>query len=31
MYEAYQRVAPRVEDWPVLVTQLTDLLRLDYD
>ncbi|MDQ2964457.1 MAG: alpha/beta hydrolase [Chloroflexota bacterium] len=31
MYEVYQRVAPRVEDWPVLVTQLTELLRLDYD
>jgi pimeloyl-ACP methyl ester carboxylesterase len=31
MYEAYQRVAPRVEDWPMLVTQLTELLKLDYD
>jgi pimeloyl-ACP methyl ester carboxylesterase len=31
MYEAYQRVAPRVEDWPVLVSQLTELLKLDYD
>jgi pimeloyl-ACP methyl ester carboxylesterase len=31
MYEVYKRVAPRVEDWPVLVTQLTDLLKLDYD
>jgi pimeloyl-ACP methyl ester carboxylesterase len=31
MYEAYTRVAPRVEDWPVLVTQLTNLLNLDYD
>jgi pimeloyl-ACP methyl ester carboxylesterase len=31
MYEAYQRVAPLVEDWPVLVTQLTALLKLDYD
>jgi pimeloyl-ACP methyl ester carboxylesterase len=31
MYEAYERIAPRVEDWPVMVTQLTDLLKLDYD
>src|SRR5437667_5274584 len=31
MYQAYQQVAPKVEDWPVLVTQLTELLKLDYD
>ena len=31
MYEAYKRIAPRLEDWPVLVTQVTDLLKLDYD
>jgi pimeloyl-ACP methyl ester carboxylesterase len=31
MYADYQRIAPRVEDWPVLVTQLTELLKLDYD
>jgi pimeloyl-ACP methyl ester carboxylesterase len=31
MYEAYQQIAPKVEDWPVLVTQLTELLKLDYD
>ncbi len=31
MYEAYARIAPRVDDWPLLVTQLTDLLKLDYD
>ena len=31
MYEAYQRVAPRVEDWPVLVGQLTTALKVDYD
>jgi pimeloyl-ACP methyl ester carboxylesterase len=31
MYEAYKQVAPNVEDWPVLVTQLTELLKLDYD
>lgn len=31
MYADYARLAPRVEDWPVLVTQLTGLLKLDYD
>ena len=31
MYEGYKQVAPKVEDWPVLVTQLTELLKLDYD
>ncbi len=31
MYEEYRRIAPRVDDWPVLVTQLTGLLKLDYD
>jgi pimeloyl-ACP methyl ester carboxylesterase len=31
MYEVYGRIAPRVDDWPVLVTQLTELLTLDYD
>ena len=31
MYATYQEIAPRVEDWPILVTQLTELLRLDYD
>jgi pimeloyl-ACP methyl ester carboxylesterase len=31
MYADYQRVAPNVEDWPKLVKQLTDLLKLDYD
>jgi len=25
------RVAPRIDDWPVLVTQVTDLLKRDYD
>jgi len=28
---AYARVAPRVEDWPVLVIQLTTLMKEDYD
>ena len=31
MYEAYARIAPRTEDWPVLVTQLTTALKVDYD
>ncbi|MEA2627886.1 MAG: hypothetical protein QOJ10_346 [Chloroflexota bacterium] len=31
MYEAYVRIAPRKEDWPVLVTQLTTALKIDYD
>jgi pimeloyl-ACP methyl ester carboxylesterase len=31
MYEAYRRVAPRVEDWPVLVRQMSEVLKIDYD
>jgi pimeloyl-ACP methyl ester carboxylesterase len=31
MYEAYVQIAPRKEDWPVLVTQLTTALKVDYD
>ena len=31
MYEAYKNVAPNVNDWPVLVKQLTDRLKVDYD
>jgi len=31
MYQAYQQVAPRVEDWPVLVKQLSDALKVEYD
>jgi pimeloyl-ACP methyl ester carboxylesterase len=31
MYATYREIAPRVEDWPILVTQLTGLLKLDYD
>ncbi len=31
MYEAYVRIAPRKEDWPKLVTQLTTALKIDYD
>jgi pimeloyl-ACP methyl ester carboxylesterase len=29
--ESYRRIAPRPDDWPKLVTQLTALLRQDYD
>ncbi|MEU7870803.1 alpha/beta hydrolase [Dactylosporangium sp. NPDC049140] len=31
LYAAYAKVAPRVEDWPVLATKLGELLRRDYD
>jgi pimeloyl-ACP methyl ester carboxylesterase len=31
MYEAYQRVAPRVDDWPILVRQVVEVVQIDYD
>ena len=31
MYADYQKIAPNVEDWPVLVEQLTAHLKTDYD
>lgn len=31
MYEMYARIAPRVDDWPVLWGKIGDLLRVDYD
>jgi pimeloyl-ACP methyl ester carboxylesterase len=31
MYEAYVQIAPRKEDWPLLVTQLATALKIDYD
>jgi pimeloyl-ACP methyl ester carboxylesterase len=31
MYQDYERIAPNKEDWPVLVEQLTTLLKKDYD
>ena len=31
MYESYARLAPKVEDWPVLVEQVSTLLKRDYD
>jgi pimeloyl-ACP methyl ester carboxylesterase len=31
MYQAYRQVAPRVEDWPVLVRQVSEAVKVDYD
>jgi pimeloyl-ACP methyl ester carboxylesterase len=31
VYETYARLAPRVEDWPVLIAKTADLLHADYD
>jgi pimeloyl-ACP methyl ester carboxylesterase len=31
LYQAYVQVAPKPDDWPVLVTKLGNLLRQDYD
>ena len=31
MYEGYVAVAPRVEDWAVLVEQVTTAIKIDYD
>jgi pimeloyl-ACP methyl ester carboxylesterase len=31
MYEGYAAVAPNVDDWPVLVSQVTGLIKQDYD
>jgi pimeloyl-ACP methyl ester carboxylesterase len=31
MYQLYSRLAPKPDDWPVLLTKLGDLLRRDYD
>ncbi|HUH99827.1 MAG TPA: alpha/beta hydrolase, partial [Nitrososphaerales archaeon] len=31
MYQAYSKVAPRQQDWPVLMNRLAELLRRDYD
>jgi len=31
MYQIYSRVAPRPQDWPVLLDKTGDLLRQDYD
>src|SRR5207245_8999166 len=31
MYEAYSKVAPRLQDWPALMTKLGEMLRRNYD
>jgi pimeloyl-ACP methyl ester carboxylesterase len=31
LYERYARLAPRVEDWPVLIAKTSELLHADYD
>jgi pimeloyl-ACP methyl ester carboxylesterase len=31
MYALYTQIAPRPDDWPVLLTKLGDLLRREYD
>ena len=31
MYADYQKIAPNVDDWQLLVNQVTTLLKLDYD
>lgn len=31
MYQVYSRVAPRVEDWPVMFAKLAEMLRREYD
>ena len=31
MYQIYSQVAPRVQDWPVLLDKTGDLLRQDFD
>jgi pimeloyl-ACP methyl ester carboxylesterase len=31
MYEVYQRIAPNVDDWPILVQQVADVVQVDYD
>jgi len=31
LYETYRAIAPNPDDWQMLVTQLTGLLKLDYD
>jgi pimeloyl-ACP methyl ester carboxylesterase len=31
MYEAYRQIAPRVEDWPVLVRQVAEIVKVHYD
>jgi pimeloyl-ACP methyl ester carboxylesterase len=31
LYERYARLAPRVQDWPVLIAKTSEMLKVDYD
>jgi pimeloyl-ACP methyl ester carboxylesterase len=31
LYERYSRLAPRLQDWPVLIAKTSELLKYDYD
>jgi pimeloyl-ACP methyl ester carboxylesterase len=31
LYERYARLAPRVDDWPVLIAKTSEMLKVDYD
>jgi len=31
MYQIYKTIAPKPENWPVLVSKMGDLLRMEYD
>jgi pimeloyl-ACP methyl ester carboxylesterase/uncharacterized protein YndB with AHSA1/START domain len=31
MYQLYAKIAPRVEDWPVLLTKIGKAMKIDYD
>jgi pimeloyl-ACP methyl ester carboxylesterase len=31
LYTAYEQVAPNVEDWPILVEQVAEVTKIDYD
>lgn len=31
LFQTYEQIAPDVEDWPILIEQVTTLMKLDYD
>lgn len=31
LFDAYREAAPNVKDWPILVSQVSELLKIDYD
>ena len=31
LYATYREIAPRVDDWPILISQVAGLVKLDYD